>query len=58
MPHRLSCRACGTSLTPRAVCNVCNEYICWICSRCNRTEDVTHVHRASIYKDLRTRKKT
>ena len=48
MPHKSSCRSCGTFLTPKALCNVCKEHISWICSRCNKMEDVTHVHTTFI----------
>ena len=44
MSQKGSCRACGSSLTPIAVCKICNEYICWECSRCDRMEDVTRIH--------------
>ena len=44
LSHKGSCRACGSSLTPIAVCKICNEYIGWVCSRCDRMEDVTHIH--------------
>ena len=44
MSHKGSCRACGSSLTPIAECKICNEYIGWVCSRCDRMEDVTHMH--------------
>jgi hypothetical protein len=44
MPNKRSCRACGNDLTPTTVCNICNEYIKWLCRRCTRMDDVTHVH--------------
>ena len=43
MSHKGSCRACGSSLTPMAECKIC-KYIGWVCSRCDRMEDVTHIH--------------
>ena len=29
-------------------CKICKEHIRWICSRCNKSEDVTHKHRESV----------
>ena len=48
MSHKGSCRACGSSLTPIAVCKICKEYISWVCNRCDNIEDVTHMHREFI----------
>lgn len=39
-----SCRACGSYLVPSSVCNICREYVSWICTKCNKMEDVTHSH--------------
>lgn len=39
-----SCRACGSYLIPISVCNICREYVSWICAKCNKIEDVTHSH--------------
>gem|GEM_PF-2567470 len=39
-----SCRACGSYLTATAVCTICQEYVAWVCNRCLKMEDVTHVH--------------
>ncbi|MGA9169615.1 MAG: hypothetical protein WBZ20_05670, partial [Nitrososphaeraceae archaeon] len=36
--------ACGSPLTSITVCKICNEHICWVCSRCNKIEDITHTH--------------
>ena len=44
MPNKRSCRTCGDVLTPTAVCNICKEYIRWLCRKCYRIEDVTHAH--------------
>ena len=48
MPHKGCCRACGSSLTPVTVCKICLEYVCWVCSKCNKIEDVIHIHREFI----------
>ncbi len=39
-----SCRACGTDLSPKMCCKVCNETISWVCKNCDRMDDVTHLH--------------
>ena len=39
-----SCRACGNYLIASSVCNICREYVSWVCSKCNKMEDVTHSH--------------
>jgi hypothetical protein len=44
MSHKISCRACGEYLSPTAICTVCQEYVIWTCPRCERTDDVTHIH--------------
>ena len=44
MSHKDSCIACGTHLTLMSVCNVCKEYTTSICNKCDRMEDVTHLH--------------
>ena len=45
LDSKSSCRACGASMNPTAICSICKEHVCWTCSRCHRTEDATHVHR-------------
>jgi len=42
--NKNSCRACGNHLFPTSVCNICTEYLSWICTKCNKMEDVTHSH--------------
>ena len=37
-------RACDSYLIPSSVCNICGEYVSWICAKCNKMEDVTHSH--------------
>jgi hypothetical protein len=44
MFNKESCRACGTFLTPISVCNFYKEYISWLCGKCEKMEDVTHLH--------------
>ena len=44
MYNRGSCKACGTHLTPSAICNICKEYVSWICGKCYKMDDVTHSH--------------
>jgi hypothetical protein len=44
MFNKESCRACGTFLIPISICNFCKEYISWLCGKCERMEDVTHLH--------------
>jgi len=44
MYYNRSCRACGTHLEPTSVCNICKEYVSWICHKCFRMDDVTHRH--------------
>ena len=44
MFNKISCRGCGTYLTPSATCNICQEYVSWICGKCNRIEDCVHTH--------------
>lgn len=44
MFNKDSCRACGSYLIPSSVCNICREYVSWICAKCNKIEDVTHSH--------------
>ena len=44
MSHKECCRACGTYLTPISTCNICEEYVSWVCGRCEKIEDVTHIH--------------
>ena len=48
MYYNRSCRACGTHLEPSSVCNVCKEYVCWICSKCFKADDVIHRHNYCI----------
>jgi predicted amidophosphoribosyltransferase len=48
MSYKSSCRACGAAVTSLVMCNVCKEHISWICTRCYRKEDVTHMHRPII----------
>lgn len=38
MFNKNSCRMCGTSLTPSALCKICNEFVSWICFKCNKIE--------------------
>ena len=44
MFNKESCRACGTYLTPISICNFCKEYISWLCGKCERMDDVNHLH--------------
>lgn len=44
MYDRGSCKACGTHLTPSAICNICKEYVSWVCGKCYKIDDVTHSH--------------
>ena len=44
MYDRGSCKACGTHLTPSAICNICKEYVKWVCGKCYKMDDVTHSH--------------
>ena len=46
--HKGSCRSCGSHFIPVDACKICKEHIRWICSRCNKSEDVTHKHRESV----------
>lgn len=39
-----SCRVCGSCLISSSVCNICREYVSWVCAKCNKMEDVTHSH--------------
>ena len=48
LSHKGSCRSCGSHFIPVDACKICKEYIRWICSRCNKSEDVTHKHRESV----------
>ncbi len=39
MPNKKeSCRGCGTLLSPKATCNVCDESVLWICSKCGKID--------------------
>jgi predicted amidophosphoribosyltransferase len=49
MSHKECCRACGMDLTPISTCNICEEYVSWVCGRCEKIEDVTHIHTYSRY---------
>jgi hypothetical protein len=44
MYYNRSCRACGSVLEPTLVCDICTEYISWICCKCFRTDEVIHKH--------------
>jgi hypothetical protein len=44
MPNKKeSCRGCGTLLSPKAICNDCEESVLRIYSKGGKIEDVTHV---------------
>jgi len=30
---------CGTYLTPSALCKICDEFVSWICLKCNKIEE-------------------
>ena len=34
MYNKESCKACGTYLTSVSLCEVCEEQISWVCSKC------------------------
>lgn len=42
MFNRNSCRMCGSSLTPTAICKFCKESVSWTCKKCNRMDEVIH----------------
>lgn len=42
--NKTSCRACGTAFSVSKVCGHCNEPVKWICGKCGRADDSTHVH--------------
>lgn len=44
MSNKESCRGCGFCLIPFATCNICQEYVSWICCRCERIDDCNHIH--------------
>jgi hypothetical protein len=44
MYNKESCKACGTYLTSVSLCEVCEEQISWVCSKCDKMYDVTHAH--------------
>ena len=44
MFNKECCRGCGFCLTPIATCNICQEYVSWICCKCDRIEDYNHAH--------------
>jgi hypothetical protein len=55
MFNKESCRGCGFYLTPIATCNICREYVSWICSKCDKLEDCFHSHnycRISLSKNI------
>ena len=39
MFNKNSCRMCGTYLTPSALCKICDEFVSWICLKCNKIEE-------------------
>ena len=49
MYNKESCRACGTYLSSDSSCEICKEQISWVCSKCDRMYDVTHVHSIMLY---------
>ena len=56
MFNKVSCRACGSYFIPTSVCNICREYVTWMCTRCGNIDDVTHSHTYSLvpYKTEKT----
>ena len=44
MFNKESCRGRGFCLTPYAACNICQEYVSWICCNCDKIEDCFHSH--------------
>lgn len=44
MFNKESCRGCGICLTPFATCNICQEYVSWMCCKCDKIEDCIHSH--------------
>jgi hypothetical protein len=42
MFNKNSHRICGSYLTPSALCIFWNEFVSWICFKCNKTEEAKH----------------
>jgi len=50
MYNKYSCKVCGTYLTSVSLCEVCEEQISWMCSKCDKMYDVTHAHNVLVLK--------
>lgn len=48
MFNKQSCRGCGNNLSPIVLCNVCGEYVKWICKKCRRLDEADHIHTYDI----------
>lgn len=42
MFNKNSCRICGIYLTPSVICKICNEFVLWICFKCNKIVEAKH----------------
>lgn len=42
MFNKNSCRMCGSSMTPSAICRFCKESVSWTSKKCNKMDEVTH----------------
>lgn len=42
MFNKNSCRVCGSSLIPSALCKICKESVKWTCYKCDKIEEVKH----------------
>ena len=50
MYNKDSCKVCGTYMTFVSLCEVCEEQISWMCSKCDKMYDVTHAHNVLVLK--------
>jgi hypothetical protein len=42
MFNKNSCRICGSCLTPSVICKIFNEFVSWICFKCNKIVEAKH----------------
>ena len=42
MFNKNSCRMCGSSMTPSAICKFCKEFVSWTSKKRNKIDEVTH----------------